>query len=257
MKLIDAAKQFLQSKSAKTQAFLDRNHQLQTKLTELDAKKSQLISAYDPTKPFDQKAIDKIEADIASVQKELSVLNEAKASSPVLDVSESVDHIEKVKSEAQAIIAKKKAAEEEARAKIAEAKTAFLQAQADHFQLVRQAGELVQDTNETIGALSSGIKREIERLRNEFREVDLQLYRNAGDGSVFAGAVRSDQAQIDDLQARKESLGREIQRLEALVSPVGAGIPALNNYRDNKGNTIYFVHQPEQLDAAERGVITK
>ncbi|ASN05311.1 coiled-coil domain-containing protein [Virgibacillus necropolis] len=253
MKLIDAAKTFLQSKSAKHQAFHNREHELRTKITELEAKKSAKIAEYDPTTPFDPKQLAKIDAQIADAHKEIAVLNENKQATPQFDPSEVAEHVENVRKEASEQISVKKAEEEKARAAIEKAKKAFLDAQAKHHNVRRQAADIATDANETISQLTIGIAQELGKLHRKAQELDLKAFRLSGDGS--ASGLRSDQHQVDQLRDELSEIRREITRLEGFKAEVTAGIPELKSYRDNNGKTIYFAHEAEQTDAADKGKV--
>lgn len=253
MGLIQKAREFLQSKSTKSQAFLDREHELKTKITELEAKKSKLISEYDPTKSFDSKAIDIIDADIAVASKEIAVLNETKKYVPEHDVSESLKHIEQVKSEASDIVAEKIKAEEGARAKIVEAKKAFLEAQAAHYRLIRDAQDFKADTNETLSQLSAGIKQEIGNLRRHMQKLDREIYDLSPDGS--SAGILGHQAQLDAVQDERSKIMSQIVKLEQHVSGISLPIGQLDMHRDKNGKTVYFIHQQEQFDATNKGII--
>lgn len=254
MKLIDAAKKFLQTKSAKKQAFLDKEHELRSKLTELDAKKSKVIGEYDPSKPFDAKAIDHIEAQIDAVKKELDVLTQTVKLTPDYDVDESIKYIADIKREATSVIAEKKKADEQARAKIAEAKKALLAAQVEHFNVVRQANEFAADTNETLTQLNSGIQRQINILRQKAHEIDLEIYRLS---PQTTSAHYDGYAIIDAKRDELSEIRREIQKLEGYAATVTVAMPALSNYRDSNGNTTYFVHSDEQINAANKGILPR
>jgi chromosome segregation ATPase len=254
MGFIQNAKEFLQSKSKKKQAFHDRETELRAKLADLEAKKSQLVGSYDPSKPFDPKAIDKIDTDIEAINKEIAVLSVNMVRVADFDVEELADHIANVKQEASDTIADHLKAEEEARQKIAEAKAAFLKAQANHYNVVRQAKDFRDDTNETVDSLSVAIKQEVRRLRDEAQRINKEIYDMAGDGSSFLGAKRSDQHITDRLQAEYDRLRSEIQRLEKHVWPVGLPISQLDNHRDKNGRTIYFVHVDEQQRSTQNGI---
>lgn len=255
MKFIEAAKRFLESASVKSQQFADKEHQLRSKLTELEAKKSKLISAYDPAQPFDAKSLDKIDAEVSAIQKELAVLSKVKAETPEHDIDESIEHISKVKSEALVVIAEKVKAEEAARTKIAEAKKAFLQAQADHFRIVRDAQDFQTDTNETLSELSKDIKRKSDNLRGKAHSLDLEMYRHAG--TTTFNVLQSNQSQMDDIQAEVNEIRTEINRLQALAATVETGISPLDNFRNGNGKTTYFIHSDEQFDAANKGIAPK
>ncbi|MCA1059757.1 hypothetical protein LCL96_12445 [Rossellomorea aquimaris] len=249
MGLIQKAKAFLQTKSKQKQAFEDRETELRAKLSDLDAKKSNIISSYDPSKPFDTKAIDKIDEEIDAINKEIAVLSVNKVRAADFDVDELAGHIANVKAEAKEVIASHKDAESKARDDIAKAKAAFLKAQANHYEVVRQAREFEADTNETINALSVAINSEVRRLRDEAQRLSREIYNYAGDGGIYLGAKRSDQHVIDGLQEEYDKVRKEIQRLEQNVSPVGLGIADLDNHVDKNRRTIYFVHRDEQQQA--------
>jgi chromosome segregation ATPase len=249
MGFIEKAKAFLQTKSKQKQAFHDRETELRAKLADLEAKKSKIVGSYDPSKPFDPKAIDKIDEEMDAINKEIAVLGVNKVRAADFDVDELAGHIENVKTEAQGIIAEHVKAEEQAREKIAAAKEAFLKAQSDHYETVRAARDFAAETNETIDALSSAIVSEVRRLRDEAQRLSREIYNYAGDGSTFLGAKRSDQHIVDRLQEEYDKVRGEINRLEKNIGPVGVPIADLDNHQDKNTNTIYFIHRSEQQQA--------
>lgn len=256
-KLIDKAKAFLQSKSTKAQAFNDREHELRTKLTELEAQKSKIYSDYDPSKPFNPKKIDDIDEKIDEINKELAVLNVSKQSVSSYDTDELIKHIKAVKAEAADIIAEKQKAEAAARQEILDAKKALLKAQAEHFRVISAANDYKADVNDILRDLAKPIDDEIAKLRRQLQEVDREIYLQAGNGSTSLNASRSNQSTIDRLYEQKNDVARKIYELEVQVADIGVAIPPLSNYRDVNGKTIYFVHEDEQLQAAENGVLGK
>lgn len=255
MKFIEKARQFLQTKSARKQAFNDKETELRSKLNDIASQKSRLIAEYDPTKPFDASAIDKLDTEAAALQKELDVLRQTVKLTPDYDVAESLKYVDDVKKDANAFISDKVKAAEKAREKIIEAKRALLTAQAEHFRIVRDARDFASNTNETLIALNSGIKQEIENLRIKRQELERQLYDLAG--TTTFNVVNSAQSQIDALQAEYDEVRAEIARLEGYTMAVNVPIPELSNYRNGNGQTIYFVHDLEQKDAAEKGIFSK
>lgn len=255
MGLLQKAKEFISTKSKRTTAFLEREGELRTKIAELEAQKSKLVSEYDPLKPFDAKHIEKIDTDISMLRKEMEVLQESKAQTPAHDVDEAIKHIEGAKQEANELISKKEEEADKAREKIAEAKTALLKAQAEHYNVLRKAEELKNDVNETIGQLSTSIDRKIRQLENQLHQVERELYTLAPNSQFQA--INGSQSQIDVLQEKSSALKREIYELREHLKPVGVGIPNLENFRDPNGSTIYFVHSKEQQDASKRGILPK
>lgn len=253
-KLIDKAKAFLKSKSAKAQAFYDREHELRTKLTELEAQKSKIYADYDPSKPFDPKKIDAIDEKIDEINKELAVLTVSMQSVSDYDPDELIKHIEAVKTEAADVIAEKHKAEAAARQAILDAKKALLKAQAEHFRVIRDANDYKADINDILQELKKPIDDEIAKLRRQLQQVDREIYEQAGDGSTTLNAVRGNQSTIDRLYKQKTDIGQKINELEVQVAEFGVAIPPLSNYRDANGKTIYFVHADEQQQAAENGV---
>lgn len=254
-KLIDKAKAFLKSKSAKAQAFYDREEELRTKLTELEAQKSKIYSDYDPSKPFDPKKIDAIDEKIDEINKELAVLTVSMQSVSDYDPDELIKHIEAVKTEAVDVIAEKHKAEAAARQAILDAKKALLKAQAEHFRIVRDANDYKADVNDILRDLKKPIEDEIAKLRRQLQQVDREIYEEAGAGTAPLTAKRSNQAVIDRLYEQKNDVARKIYKLEAQVTKFEVVIPPLSNFRDANGKTIYFVHADEQQQAAENGVI--
>ncbi|MFB7304069.1 hypothetical protein [Heyndrickxia sporothermodurans] len=253
-KLLDKAKAFLQTRSKQAQAFYDREHELKTKITELDAQKSKLINDYVPGQALDIKAIDKLDEQIAAAQKEIAVLRVSKERICDYNIDELIAHIAEAKSEISDIIAEKVKDEEAAREKILAAKKAFLQAQAEHFQLVRQVKDYRDEASDTLSGLTKPIQDEINRLRAKLHEYDREIYQLASTTSY--NVVNGAQPQIDLLQEEKEKIGREINRLQSYVGEIGVPIPTLDNHRDGNGMTIYFIHAKEQQNAAERGELT-
>lgn len=253
-KLIDKAKAFLKSKSAKAQAFYDREEELRTKLTELEAQKSKIYSDYDPSKPFDPKKIDAIDAQIDEINKELAVLTVSMQSVSDHDLDELIKHIEAVKTEAADVLAEKHKAEAAARQAILDAKKALLKAQAEHFRIVRDTNDYKADINDILRDLKKPIDAEIAKLRRQLQQIDREIYEQAGDGSTSLNAVRGNQSTIDRLYKQKTDIGQKINELEAQVTKFEVIIPPLSNYRDANGKTIYFVHADEQQQAAENGV---
>lgn len=253
-KLIDKAKAFLKSKSAKAQAFYDRDHELRTKLTELEAQKSKIYAEYDPSKPFDPKKIDAIDEKIDEINKELAVLTVSMQSVSNYDPHELIKHIEAVKTEAADVIAEKHKAEAAARQAILDAKKALLKAQAEHFRILRDANDYKADINDILRELKKPIDDEIAKLRRQLQEVDREIYEQVGDGITPLTAARSNQHFIDRLYKQKTDIGQKINELEVQVAEFGVAIPPLSNYRDANGKTIYFVHADEQQQAAENGV---
>lgn len=253
-KLIDKAKAFLKSKSAKAQAFYDREHELRTKLTELEAQKSKIYADYDPSKPFDPKKIDAIDEKIDEINKELAVLTVSMQSVSDYDPDELIKHIEAVKTEAADVIAEKHKAEAAARQAILDAKRTLLDAQAAHFRIVRDTNDYKADINDILRDLKKPIDDEVAKLRRQLQEVDREIYEQAGNGSTSLNASRSNQATIDRLYEQKNEIGRKINELNTHITDIGLAIPPLSNYRDANGRTIYFVHADEQQQAAENGV---
>ena len=253
MGFIEKAKTFLQTKSAKVQAFYDREEELRTKMTDLEAKKSKIINEYDPIKPFDPKELEKLDKEMVAAEKEIAVLTVNKAKIGEYDIEELIKYVAAAKTEANDMIAKMVKMEEYAREKILAAKKEFLEAQAEHFRIVLDAKNFPVETSWILAGLIGPIQDEINRLRDEFRRVDLEIYQNTT--SVMGN--RSNQAQLDILAEEKEKIGREINRLQAYVGQVNVPIPLLNNYRDGNGKTIYFIHEDEQLNAANKGIILK
>lgn len=253
-KLIDKAKAFLKSKSAKAQAFYDREEELRTKLTELEAQKSKIYADYDPSKPFDPKKIDAIDEKIDEINKELAVLNVSKQAISNYDPDELIKHIEAVKTEAADVIAEKHKAEAAARQAILDAKKALLKAQAEHFRILRDANDYKADINDILRDLKKPIDDEVAKLRRQLQQVDREIYEQVGNGSTSLNASRSNQAVIDRLYEQKTEIGRKINELNTHIADIGLAIPPLSNYRDANGRTIYFVHADEQQQAAENGV---
>lgn len=253
-KLIEKAKAFLKSKSAKAQAFYDREEELRTKLTELEAQKSKIYAEYDPSKPFDPKKIDAIDEKIDEINKELAVLTVSMQSVSKYDPHELIQHIKAVKTEAADVIAEKHKAEAAARQAILDAKKALLKAQAEHFRIVRDANDYKADINDILRELKKPIDDEIAKLRRQLQEVDREIYKQAGNGSTSLNTFRSNQATIDRLYEQKNEIGRKINELNTHITDIGLAIPPLSNYRDANGRTIYFVHADEQQQAAENGV---
>lgn len=253
-KLIDKAKAFLRSKSAKAQAFYDREHELRTKLTELEAQKSKIYAEYDPSKPFDPKKIDAIDEKIDEINKELAVLTVSMQSVSDYDPDELIKHIKAVKTEAADVIAEKHKAEAAARQAILDAKRTLLDAQAAHFRIVRDTNDYKADINDILRDLKKPIDDEVAKLRRQLQQIDREIYEQAGDGSTTLNAVRGNQSTIDRLYKQKTDIGQKINELEAQVTKFEVIIPPLSNYRDANGKTIYFVHADEQQQAAENGV---
>ncbi|MCU5618096.1 hypothetical protein OCA99_00115 [Bacillus cereus] len=252
---IEKAKEFILSKSKQKQAFFDREHELKTKITELESKRSGIIDAYDPTKGLNQASIDKIDAEIAIIHKEIAVLNIGKTKVSDCEMEDLITHVTDAKKEAEEVIASKLTEEEKVREKVLKAKKEFLKAQVEHYMLTREAQNYAEDINESLLDLTKGISSEIDRLRNKAHELNLELYRLASNGSVSLNATRSDQAVIDHVQEEYDKVRSEINKLEALMGKVSAPISQLNSYTDGNSRPIYLVDRNEQIDATQKGII--
>jgi hypothetical protein len=250
---IQKAKEFLSRKESRNDAFATREMELRGKIVDLDSKKSKLLGEYDPTKPFDSKAIDKIDADIVEVNKELYALTESKLVATDSNIDDLIVHAEEIRVEFQEVSAKKIAAEAKAREKIAEAKKEFLQAQADHNKITRESKDYTFDVNETIQLLSKGINGKISELRREAQLLERQIYDLAS--STTFNVVNGAQSQLDIVQAEYDAKRQEINTLEAYTREVGIGIAPLDNHRINGGQTTYYVHAKEQFDAVDHGIV--
>lgn len=257
MGFLEKAKAFIQAKSKQKQAFYDREHELRTKLTELESKKSKLYSEYDPTKKFNQDALDKIENEIDVISKELAILTTQKEKVADYAFDELIKHVNDAKTEAKQLIADRLPEEEKARQKIADAKLALLKAQAEHFTISREIKEFAAETNESIEELTTKVKHEVERLRARAQQIGLEIYRSAPDGSTTMTAQRTDQYRIDMLQEELSQVRKEIASLESMIGDVAAPIQPLSGYTDSNNRTVYFVHANEQYDAAEKGILPK
>ncbi|MFC7063959.1 hypothetical protein [Halobacillus seohaensis] len=250
---LQQAKQFLAQKSKKRQAFFDREEELRTKITELDAKKSQITAEYDPTVGFDPKKLDDVDGEIEATQKELAVLTESKRNTPEYESTEVVEHIRTLKDEAESKLSTKRTAEEKQRDKIEKARQAYLEALAGHHSIKREVDEVKADANETLQQLSAPIKRHRDALLREVQALELESYRLAPDGSVSGNAPRSDNYQKQEIDAKIREIKREITELQSAQSEVVGGVAPLNSYRDNDYKHVYFLTDSEQKDAAERG----
>ncbi|MEK4215256.1 hypothetical protein A6279_00945 [Bacillus wiedmannii] len=252
---IEKAKEFILSKSKQKQAFFDREHELKTNITELEAKRSGIIEAYDPVKGLDQAAIDKIDAEIAGIQKEIAILSIGITKVSNYELEDLITHVTDAKKEAEEIIAGKVAEEEKVREKILTAKKALLKAQAEHYSLTRQADDYAADINDTLRELTNSVSLEVSRLRSKAHDLSLEIYRLASDGSVSLNAPRSDQSMIDHVQEEYDKVRSEINRLEALMGKVSAPISQLNSYTDGNSRPIYLVDRNEQIDATQKGIV--
>ncbi|PDZ47063.1 hypothetical protein [Bacillus wiedmannii] len=252
---IEKAKEFILSKSKQKQAFFDREHELKTKITELEAKRSSIIEAYDPVKGLDQAAIDKIDAEITTIHKEIAVLNIGKTKVSDYELEDLITHVTDAKKEAEEVIAGKLTEEEKVREEVLKAKKAFLKAQVEHYTLTREAQNYAEDINESLLDLTKGVSVEIDRLRTKAHELSLELYRLSSDGSTSLNSTRSDQAVIDHVQEEYDKVRSEINKLEALMGKVSAPISQLNSYTDGNSRPIYLVDRNEQIDATQKGII--
>ncbi|MDM5460000.1 hypothetical protein [Bacillus cereus] len=252
---IEKAKEFISSKSKQKQAFFDREHELKTKITELEAKRSGVIEAYDPIKGLDQVAIDKIDAEIAGIHKEIAILNIGKTKVSDYEMEDLIKHVSDAKKEAEEVIAGKLTKEGKIREKVLTAKKALLEAQAEHYTLTYQTHEYTFEINETLRELTNSISFEISELRNRSQELSLEIYRNAPDGSIPLNSIRSDQAMYDIIQEEYEKVRKEISRLESVMGDVSAIIPQLSSYRDGYSKPIYLVDRNEQIDATQKGIV--
>ncbi|EJR61560.1 hypothetical protein IIO_03013 [Bacillus cereus VD115] len=252
---IEKAKEFISSKSKQKQAFFDREHELKTKITELEAKRSGVIEAYDPVKGLDQAAINKIDAEIASIHKEIAILNIGKTKVSDYEMEDLIKHVSDAKKEAEEVIAGKLTEEEKAREKILKAKKALLEAQTEHYILTYQTHEYTFEINETLRELTNSISFEISELRNRSQELSLEMYRHAPDGSISLNSIRSDQAMYDTIQEEYDKVRKEITRLESVMVDVSAIIPQLSSYRDGYSRAIYLVDRNEQIDATQKGIV--
>ncbi|EPC8419959.1 hypothetical protein ACR3AO_002548 [Bacillus wiedmannii] len=252
---IEKAKEFISSKSKQKQAFFDREHELKTKITELEAKRSGIIEAYDPVKGLDQAAIDKIDAEIAGIQKEIVILSIGKTKVSNYELEDLITHVTDAKKEAEEVIAGKVVEEGKVREKILTAKKELLKAQAEHYSLTRQADDYAADINDTLRELTNSASLEISRLRGKAHDLSLEIYRLASDGAVSLNATRSDQALSDHIQEEYNKVRREISRLETLTAQVSAPIPQLSSYTDGNRRPIYLVDRNEQIDATQKGIV--
>ncbi|MED0996285.1 hypothetical protein P4T34_12480 [Bacillus mobilis] len=252
---IEKAKEFILSKSKQKQAFFDREHELKTKITELEAKRSGIIEAYDPVKGLDQAAIDKIDAEIAGIQKEIAILSIGKTKVSNYELEDLITHVTDAKKEAEEVIAGKLTEEEKAREKIFKAKKALLEAQAEHYTLTYQTHEYTFEINETLRELTNSISLEISELRSRAQELSLEMYRHAPDGSISSNSTRPDQVMYDTIQEEYGKVRKEINRLESVMGDVSAIIPQLSSYRDGYSKPIYLVDRNEQIDATQKGIV--
>lgn len=250
---IQKAKEFLTRKESKNDAFATREMDLRGKIVELESKKSQIIGAYDPSKPYDSKTIDKIDAEIVDVNKELYALTESKPIASSHNIDELIEHAEKIKAEFLEVSAEKIADELKAREKIAKAKRAFLQAQANHNLITREAKDFTFDVNETIKSLSKGINGKIDALRREAQLLERQIFELSP--SMTFNTINGAQSQLDVIQAEYDAKRQEISKLESYTREVGIGIATLDNHRVNGGQTTYYVHANEQFDAVNHGIV--
>ncbi|WP_306692413.1 hypothetical protein [Bacillus cereus] len=252
---IEKAKGFILSKSKQKQAFFDREHELKTKITELEAKRSGIIEAYDPVKGLDQAAIDKIDVEIAGIHKEIAILNVGKTKVSDYELEDVITYVTDAKKEAEEAIVGKLTEEEKAREKILKAKEALLKAQAEHYILIREAQNYAEDINESLSDLTKSVSAEVDRLRTKAHELSLELYRLAPDGSVSLNSTRSDQAMLSRIQEEYDKVRSEISRLEPLTGKVSAPIFQLNSYTDRNSRPIYLVDRNEQIDATQKGIV--
>lgn len=247
------AQAFLRKKSETKQAYMDREHELRAKITELEAKKSSITASYDPTKPFDAKEIDKIDEKIEVASKELALLTTNLPKINDYDIDELTAHLVEARTEAEEALSKKAQDAEKVRDDILAAKQAYLQKLADYQRLQSDAESVKYEVKDMLDELTTPVKKEIEKLRRQLKEVDYQLYEKASAGP--GQGLRTDQAEIDLLEKSKSELGRKIAKLESQISDVVAGVPQLRQFTDGNMQTIYFVHDQEQFDASEKGII--
>jgi predicted nucleic acid-binding Zn-ribbon protein len=242
--LLDKAKQFLQSTSAKVAAFQDRESEIKKKLAQLEAEITGLTENYDPTKPFDAGKVDELEAKVKALRTELSILQVQKQKAPKHEIDVLVEQIEGVRTEADSYFETKKQEEEKARQAILEAKQAFLSSLQAHRSLIEDANLFKVDANETLDKLAEDIRRHVSKLREEAQLIGLQISRMAGTGAY--NGPRSNQSEIDALHDKQMEIYREISRLEPLTSELGLPIGTLESHTDRNMKAIYFVHADEQ-----------
>ncbi|MEC1157560.1 hypothetical protein [Cytobacillus horneckiae] len=246
------AQAFLRKKSETKQAYLDREHELRTKMTELEAQKSNITANYDPTKPYDAKAIDKIDEKIEVASKELALLTTNLPKISDYDLDELTSHLVEARTEAEKALNKKAQDAEKVRDDILAAKQTYLQKLADYQRIQTDAESVKYEVKEMLAELTTPVKKEIEKLRSQLIEVDYQLYEKASAGS--GQGLRTDQVEIDLLEKRKGELGRRIAKLESHIGDIGSKVPDLRQYTDGNMQNIYYIHDKEQFDAAEKGI---
>ncbi|MGP9043137.1 hypothetical protein [Cytobacillus kochii] len=246
------AQAFLRNKSETKQAYMNREHELRSQITELEAKKSSITANYDPTKPFDAKAIDKIDEKIEVASKELALLTTNLPKISDYNLDELTAHLVEARTEAEEALSKKADEASKVRDDILAAKQAYLQKLADYQRLQADAESVKYEVKEMLDELTTPVKKEIEKLRRQLKEVDYQLYEKASAGP--GQGLRVDQVEIELLEQSKDEIGRKITRLELQIGDISSKIPDLRQYTDGNMQNIYYIHDKEQFDAIEKGI---
>lgn len=252
---LEKAKEFILSKSKQKQAFFDRDHELKTKITELEAKRSGIIEAYDPTKGLNQDAIDKIDAEIDAAHKEIAILTIRESKVSNYELGDLIKHVSEAKKEAEEFLENKLTEDEKIREEILATKKAFLEAQAKHYNLTREAANYASDVNESLSELTKSISIEIDRLREKARKLEREIQSLIPTGHFSEGAPYVGQAQVEVLREEYSKVRGEIARLESLIGDVGDRIWRLESRTDGNYRPIYFIHDNEQIDATQKGIV--
>ncbi|MBM7838353.1 putative nucleic acid-binding Zn-ribbon protein [Alkalihalobacillus xiaoxiensis] len=252
MGLFTTAKNFLSGIEEKRQSLFNRQGAIKTKIEELKQEKEDLLASFDPEKPYDPKPIQKLESSIETAQLELDALASYKNKSSDGDYDSRVEEIEKIRQELKNSSATNKEASVKALDKIEEAKKTFLEAQKNYYDIKARNDAEVMEAQDLIKILSSPFNQRVDYLRREQERLGHELYKI----TPSIGGKASNQSEIDSVQNELNLIRREIVKLEDhKATKYSGGVDSLKTFRNENGATIYFIHDKEQLDAAEKGQI--
>ncbi|MFD2663715.1 hypothetical protein, partial [Paenibacillus thailandensis] len=131
-KHLEAAREFLGKISGKRSALFTRESELKERIEALNAERRAVLSAYEPGKPFDSGALQRIDDELKTVETELLALSHAKQAAPEHDETEAESMLDGIRTEAAEVLAVKAQEAEAARKEIERAKAQYLDAIRKH-----------------------------------------------------------------------------------------------------------------------------
>lgn len=245
--MMKSLREFYEWQQTKKKSYEEMTHQekeLKAKFDDLENDRKGALS------DGDEKKLERIDKDLAANKRKLEITGYQRQSKLKYDPEECAPFAEKIRKEATQELEKKQQEDEKLREKITKAKQEYLQLVAEHHALVFDSSQIEREVNEALSPLESSLKKEAERLHMLAQEYDRRIYDGISTGT---GGRRSEseEQKLEELHRLKGDALRRAGELRTQTIPLSNGLRDLKSYNYSGVGNPYFVHEDEQLSAAE------